>query len=102
MDAADAYVGDDGRVYRNPCTSQRGQRKERWPNETAACYVVELAALGMHRVRGQKIKLYPYECPRCGGWHLARVRTEEHYDRHRRALEAARKTKPVKPQNNLA
>lgn len=67
---------------RNPCTTRRGKQKERWPNEQAAWFVVELASLGMHGARGRIVQLYPYRCPRCAGWHLASCRTWQDRRRH--------------------
>lgn len=85
MDAV-GYLGSDGKRYRNPCTSQRGKPKERWPSEKTAWFVVELVARGEHRARGVKATMYPYRCPRCEGWHLASCRTEEQHEMHRAGI----------------
>lgn len=100
MDAVDGYVGDDGKLYRDPCTSRAGLPKQRWPNEKAACYVVELVALGLYRRTGarrnpKKKKLYPYLCPKCEGYHVARCRTAADLERHEAALLLVQKTKPT-------
>lgn len=81
-----SYVGDDGQRYRDPCTSKRGNKKERWPNETAAWFVVELVARGEHRAKGKPAKMYPYLCPKCHGWHLASCRTVEQVAKHEAGL----------------
>lgn len=100
MDAVDGYVGDDGKLYHDPCTSGSGQPKQRWPNERAAAYVVELVALGLYRKPGKarnrnKKKLYPYRCPKCDGWHVSKCRFPADLELHEAALRLVRtETKP--------
>ncbi len=86
-----AYTGDDGRHYGDPCTSRNGRRKKKWATQDAAWYVVELALMGLYSAaKRQKLELYVYECPKCGGLHTASVRDAETRRRHREGLAAWR------------
>jgi len=71
------------KLGRSPCTTSWGSRKRRWQNIKAAWFVCDLARLGLYRgskdAYGQRLELYPYACPECGGWHVATVVT--HGDR---------------------
>lgn len=87
-----AYTGDDGRTYRDPCTSKNGRLKKRWATADAAWYVVELASMGLYTVaKRRRLVLYAYECPKCGGWHTASAGNDpEKRERHRIGLETWR------------
>lgn len=77
------FTGDDGRQYRDPCTTKHGRVKKRWATANAAWYVVELASLGLYHVaKRQRLTLYAYECPKCDGWHTASARDEQGLRRH--------------------
>lgn len=86
------FIGDDGAVYGDPCTSKRGRQKKRWPNEDAAWFVVDLAKRGLYEVaKRQRLRLYPYHCPKCGGWHTASAGKDPvKLKRHREGLAAWR------------
>lgn len=56
----------------NDCLRSDGEKKERWPNETAAQFVADWKRLKFGNA------LYVYECPNCAGWHLSRDKSVSH------------------------
>lgn len=77
-----------GRTANNdPCRSRDGKLKERWPNSTAAWFVVLLCSTGDHGLKGHPKKLIAYHCSGCEGWHLATCRNAQDRKKHRKGLE---------------